>query len=66
MKKPCKLCNGTGQSSTFKGVSRFLLSWEECPECAGLGYTLPEKNGNPEKENLENHKRPLIRKRSDE
>lgn len=41
MKNICPLCNGSGQFSTFKGVSRFLLTWEECPQCAGLGY-LPE------------------------
>lgn len=27
------------------GVSRFLLSWEECPECGGLGYILPGDGG---------------------
>lgn len=41
MNNICPLCNGSGQFSTFKGVSRFLLTWEECPQCAGLGY-LPE------------------------
>lgn len=38
MKEVCQFCGGSGQISFFKGVSRFLLSWEECPECAGLGY----------------------------
>jgi ssDNA-binding Zn-finger/Zn-ribbon topoisomerase 1 len=38
MKQICQTCNGTGQISFFKGVSRFLLSCEECPECAGLGF----------------------------
>lgn len=37
MKQNCQTCNGTGQISFFKGVSRFLLSCEECPECCGLG-----------------------------
>lgn len=41
MKKICQICNGSGQLSSFKGVSRFLLSWEECPECGGLGYIIP-------------------------
>ena len=58
MKKACEICNGSGQVSYFKGVSRFLVSWEECPECAGLGYKissgtsgeLEEKNSGPEKE----------------
>ena len=40
MKKTCEICNGSGQLSSFKGVSRFLLSWEECPQCAGLGYLI--------------------------
>ena len=38
MKKICELCGGTGQISYFKGVSRFILSTEDCPECAGLGF----------------------------
>jgi DnaJ-class molecular chaperone len=42
-KKTCKLCNGSGQISYFKGVSRFLLSEEECPECGGMGFTIVEK-----------------------
>jgi DnaJ-class molecular chaperone len=36
----CDICGGTGQVSYFKGVSRFLLSTEECAECAGTGYKL--------------------------
>ena len=40
MKKTCEICHGTGQLSSFRGVSRFLLSWEECPQCSGLGYTI--------------------------
>lgn len=35
---PCEYCNGTGQISFFGGVSRFSISYEECLECAGLGY----------------------------
>ena len=38
MKNNCESCGGTGQISYFKGVSRFLLSCEECPECGGLGF----------------------------
>jgi len=34
----CPGCGGSGQVSFFKGVSRFLISSEECPECSGLGY----------------------------
>lgn len=45
MKKTCEICNGSGQLSSFKGVSRFLLSWEECPRCAGLGYLITRDTG---------------------
>lgn len=40
--KPCEYCGGSGQVSFFKGVSRFLLSTEECPDCAGLGYQIAD------------------------
>lgn len=36
-RRPCSACHGSGQTSSFLGVSRFLLTWEECPECGGLG-----------------------------
>ena len=36
----CDFCGGTGQLSFFKGVSRFLLSIEECSECASTGFQL--------------------------
>lgn len=39
-REPCPGCGGSGQISYFKGVSRFLLTCEECPECAGLGFRL--------------------------
>ncbi|HHK60801.1 MAG TPA: hypothetical protein ENJ73_03625 [Desulfobacterales bacterium] len=42
-KRCCPGCHGSGQVSFFQGVSRFLLTWEECPECAGLGYLLAEE-----------------------
>jgi DnaJ-class molecular chaperone len=45
MKKICPICHGSGQLSSFKGVSRFLLSWEECPECGGLGHIIPQEAG---------------------
>jgi len=38
--QPCPLCHGAGQISSFKGVSRFLLTTEECPACAGTGLKL--------------------------
>jgi ssDNA-binding Zn-finger/Zn-ribbon topoisomerase 1 len=47
-REDCPGCGGTGQVSYFKGVSRFLLSCEECPECAGLGIRLvPAAAENP-------------------
>ena len=50
-RQPCPFCGGSGQQSSFKGVSRFLLSVEECPECAGLGYSVkgepPPEEPNP-------------------
>ncbi len=50
--KICDICGGTGQLSYFKGVSRFLLSQDECSECAGTGFQLDSdeskiKNSNP-------------------
>lgn len=36
-KLPCPHCGGTGQISSFQGVSRFVITWEECYECAGTG-----------------------------
>jgi len=38
--EPCDVCGGTGQLSFFKGVSRFLLSNEECDACVGTGLKL--------------------------
>jgi DnaJ-class molecular chaperone len=43
---PCPACGGTGQISTFKGESRFLLTEEECPFCSGLGYLLEDTENN--------------------
>ena len=39
MKKPCATCGGTGQIGYFQGESRFLLTWEECPRCSGIGLS---------------------------
>jgi DnaJ-class molecular chaperone len=41
MKKTCDYCGGSGQIQFFAGVSRFFLSCEECPHCAGIGHELP-------------------------
>ncbi len=51
MKKECEFCAGSGQLTHFQGVSRFLLSWEECPECGGLGFEIVED------EKIEQHKK---------
>jgi len=60
MKKRCESCEGSGQIQYFKGVSRFLLSTEECPECAGVGYifTTPEDADGLESENENEYGRP--------
>ena len=38
---PCPGCNGTGQMTWFGGVSRFQFSYEDCPECDGVGFLVP-------------------------
>ena len=38
MQQTCGQCHGAGQCCYFKGESRFLLSYEECPACCGLGF----------------------------
>ena len=44
MKKECDTCGGSGQISYFKGVSRFLLSVEDCDVGNGVGYTNGEED----------------------
>jgi DnaJ-class molecular chaperone len=39
-RKICVVCGGTGRVRFFQGVSRFLLSDEECDACAGTGYKI--------------------------
>ncbi len=41
---PCPGCNGTGQMTWFGGVSRFQFSYEDCPECNGVGFLIPAEN----------------------
>jgi len=43
----CQFCHGAGQTSSFMGVSRFLLSWEDCPQCGGTGRVEAETTGAP-------------------
>ncbi|WP_136809172.1 hypothetical protein [Desulfosediminicola flagellatus] len=37
-KKTCEGCGGSGQISFFRGVSRFVMDWDDCPDCLGTGY----------------------------
>ena len=63
MKKLCAVCEGSGQISYFKGVSRFVVSWDECPECAGLGYIISDNDdGESEEENTEPRSRSMTKK----
>jgi DnaJ-class molecular chaperone len=39
---PCVGCGGTGQTSYFGGASRFMFTWEDCPDCSGTGVILDE------------------------
>lgn len=48
---PCPGCGGSGQTSYFAGESRFMLTREDCPDCAGTGIMLSETSDpmeNPE------------------
>lgn len=37
MSRRCDVCAGTGQLCYFKGRSRFVMSYQECPVCCGTG-----------------------------
>ena len=65
MKQLCESCGGSGQLNYFKGVSRFLLSTEECPECSGLGYiyTDAEEADTRETENDDQRSQPGKKKK---
>ena len=56
-KKICDVCGGIGQISFFKGVSRFLLSTEECSECAGTGYQIDSVKGQAGNSNTPKNKK---------
>jgi len=49
---PCPGCGGSGQTSYFGGASRFMLTWEDCPDCCGTGVVLDQEKsiqkGTPE------------------
>ncbi len=53
MKKPCPVCEGSGQISYFGGESRFITTWEDCPDCLGLGFELTEEEQAEEKDGSE-------------
>jgi DnaJ-class molecular chaperone len=48
VKTTCEICGGSGHISFFQGVSRFLLTWEECPACSGTGLTLEAEGNEPD------------------
>lgn len=29
---------------SFGGVSRFVISWDECEECCGTGFIVPDQD----------------------
>jgi DnaJ-class molecular chaperone len=41
---PCPSCGGSGQLGSFGGVSRFVISWDECDECCGTGFILTDQD----------------------
>jgi len=45
---PCPGCGGSGQTSFFGGASRFMLTWEDCPDCSGTGIVLDHKDASKE------------------
>ena len=54
----CDICEGSGQVCSFKGASRFVLTWEDCPICGGLGVIPQETDAektasNPQEEGKE-------------
>jgi DnaJ-class molecular chaperone len=63
-KEICDVCGGTGQISFFQGVSRFLLSTEECSECAGTGYQLNSIKDQTENSNTLKNKKKKKNKKS--
>ncbi|MFV0435851.1 MAG: hypothetical protein ACK5PS_00450 [Desulfopila sp.] len=38
---PCPGCGGSGQTAFFRGVSRFVMELDDCPDCAGTGLWQP-------------------------
>ena len=63
-KEICDVCGGAGQVSFFQGVSRFLLSTEECSECAGTGSQLNSIKDQTENSNTLKNKKKKKNKKS--
>lgn len=40
----CPFCNGSGQTSYFGGESRFMFTWEDCPDCCGTGVKIEDSS----------------------
>ena len=57
----CTFCDGTGQTGQFRGVSRFVISWEDCPDCHGTGV-IPEINANDDGAPTKSETSPQIKK----
>ena len=62
MKKTCDICGGSGQISFFQGVSRFLLTVDECPHCEGTGLQLEQDSPLAQESNEGETKRSKKRK----
>ncbi|MFW2366073.1 MAG: hypothetical protein ACN4GW_06630 [Desulforhopalus sp.] len=45
---PCPWCSGSGQISYFGGESRFMFTWEDCPDCSGTGIVLDTTTKKPD------------------
>lgn len=46
----CPGCGGSGQTSFFGGASRFMLTWEDCPDCCGTGIVLEKTDSDLSKQ----------------
>lgn len=64
MKVACEFCAGSGQVSYFKGVSRFLLSVEDCPECCGMGFVVTPDEKETKKKKSPKSAMPTKRKKT--
>lgn len=49
MEKKCASCGGTGQLGHFQGISRFIITWEECSDCLGSGIAAVTEQEKKEK-----------------